>query len=64
MEKRTRGRPKLPPGERRSEILLIRMRPADKVKLQAAAKLQGESLTVWLVRTGLKAVKKSERMAG
>ena len=46
-KKRTRGRPKLPRGEARPEVLQIRLSPAEKKALQRAAKASGGPISGW-----------------
>ena len=42
------GRPKLPRGERRDEIILVRLTKVERRMVETAAKLRGETLSAWL----------------
>ena len=54
MAKKTkpRGRPPLPKGEERDVVLTIRLRPADRKKLEKAAQKAKQPVSVW-ARTAL-----------
>lgn len=49
-KKKARGRPKLPRGQDRPEVMTIRLQKSEKVKLQKAAKKAGESVSAWARR--------------
>ena len=58
-KKKARGRPKLPRGQDRPEVLTLRLQKAEKIKLQKAAKKAGKPLSVWarealLSQTGMR----------
>jgi hypothetical protein len=57
MTKRAKvGRPKLPKGASRAELLLIRLTPAERQEVEAAAKRADESLSSWARRALLGAL--------
>ena len=59
MEKKTRGRPKLPARDRRSERVSFRIRIDEKRSLRLAAKRAGESsIGAWLLDVGLRAARR------
>jgi len=41
------GRPKKPPGEAKTSVLRIRLSPAERAALDAAAQARGEEVSTW-----------------
>jgi len=46
-KKRPRGRPKLPRGQGRGELLTLRVRADERARLEAAARKAGQPLSAW-----------------
>lgn len=46
-KKRPRGRPKLPRGQERDTVLTLRLRPAERGRLQKAARRAEKPLSAW-----------------
>jgi len=46
-KKRPRGRPKLPRGQDRGEVLTLRLRPNERERLENAAQKAGKPLSAW-----------------
>lgn len=46
-KKRPVGRPKLPKGQERSDVLTLRLTPAERARIEQEAKRAGRGLSEW-----------------
>lgn len=57
MDKRGRGRPALPPDERKGQVLRLRIADEDKAAIKAAADKAGLSMSEWALERLLDAAR-------
>ena len=50
-KKKKMGRPKLPRGTSRASLITLRVQPAERKRIEAAAKREGKPLSEWIRET-------------
>lgn len=53
-----RGRPPKNPQDRHSAVIYLKLTPADRATLEAAAEAKGKPLTVWVREVTLRAARR------